>query len=165
MTAVDRRKLARKLATKTRDAFSFPRYAPGAWAACCYLLLVRGHSPREVEAIVRSKVMRWAGDASAHSYGRHTSADLRRYLDKNQGSDIDQQRFGVITGMVVDDWELHITKDVLHGNHWRETHCAARTAHAVAAGHARRIGLDSPILCRACVAALEKKTLDFIIKS
>jgi hypothetical protein len=70
------------LVDKTCDAYSFDRFA--SWSACVALLLRRGYSEREAEAILRSKWMRWAGDASDHAYGHITSADLGRFLDERR---------------------------------------------------------------------------------
>jgi len=77
----NRRELAKKIALMTEDAYSHDRYAFGAWEACAFMLLGRGHTAEGVEAILRSKHMRWAGDACSKKYGHVTSADLRRYLD------------------------------------------------------------------------------------
>lgn len=76
------RGLAQLITDKTRDAYSFERYAPGAWAARALLLLKRGLDAREVEAVLRSKHMRWARDLSDKS-SNYTSADLERYLVHN----------------------------------------------------------------------------------
>lgn len=72
---------AEALAEKTADAYSFDRFAN--WRSCARLLLARGYSEREAEAILRSKWMRWAGDmAEKTQYGNHTSIDLAHFLDK-----------------------------------------------------------------------------------
>lgn len=76
-----RRELARAIVERTQDAYSYDRYAPGAWEACCFMLLGRGYTDRNVEAIMRSKWTRWAGDASSNPYGRINSADLKRFMD------------------------------------------------------------------------------------
>lgn len=72
------------LAAATADAYSFDRYRD--WRACVALLLRRGYTERQAEAILRSKHMRWAADQSPNRYGRVTSADLARYLDKQKGN-------------------------------------------------------------------------------
>jgi hypothetical protein len=75
------RALAHFLAEKTDDAYSRERYGR-SWKACALLLLKRGFDEREVEAVLRSKWMRWAGDRSRKAAHRHyTSTDLARYLD------------------------------------------------------------------------------------
>jgi hypothetical protein len=71
------------LAERSSDAYSFDRY--DSWRACAALLLRRGHTEREAEAVLRSKHMRWAGDASNARYGRVTSADLARYIARYKG--------------------------------------------------------------------------------
>lgn len=71
---------AAALAERTSDAYSVPAYA--SWNACAATLLRRGFSTIESEAILRSKWMRWAADASTARYGRATSRDLDRFLDE-----------------------------------------------------------------------------------
>jgi hypothetical protein len=39
-----------------------------------------GYTGKQIEAVLRSKVMRWTGDRTGR-YGRITSGDLRRYLE------------------------------------------------------------------------------------
>jgi hypothetical protein len=74
------RAAAAALADKTADAYSFNSYA--SWTACAAMLLRRGYSAMEAEAILRSKWTRWAGDVSSHRYGHYTAADLAAYIDK-----------------------------------------------------------------------------------
>lgn len=64
----------------TSDAYSFDRYA--SWRACVAMLARRGYTYAETETILRSKWMRWAGDSSDKRYGRVTSRDLERWLDR-----------------------------------------------------------------------------------
>lgn len=75
-------KQALKLADKTRDAYSAARYGR-EWPKVAQLLLERGYTEREAEAIMRSKWMRWAADVSVDELARfgNTAADVRRYLD------------------------------------------------------------------------------------
>lgn len=68
----------RALAQRTLHAYSADRYR--SWQACVALLLRRGLSERQAEAILLSKWMRWAADNSSKRYGYATSADLRRFL-------------------------------------------------------------------------------------
>lgn len=75
------RLLAEEISKKTSDAYSFDRYAPGAWRACCFMLLQEGYTAENVEAIMRSKWTRWAADASKNAYGHITSGDLRRFME------------------------------------------------------------------------------------
>ena len=68
------------LAERTADAFSFDRYR--SWRGVCAMLLRRGFSEREAEAILRSKWTRWAADRSnAKSYGNASAADLASFID------------------------------------------------------------------------------------
>lgn len=71
-----------ELIEKTSGAYSFDRYGEDGWRACIRLMLRRGYNEREIEAILRSKWMRWAGDGAKKTrYGHHNSADLARFLD------------------------------------------------------------------------------------
>lgn len=72
------------VANKTRNAYSFDRYAN--WHACAVALARRGYDAREIEAILRSKHMRWAATRAedyGKRYGRVTSVDLNAYLDNS----------------------------------------------------------------------------------
>jgi len=70
-----------QLATDLSDAYSTDRYHNG-WSGCVRALRTRGYDDRVIEAIIRSKWTRWAGDASSKPYGRLTSTDLLKFLDK-----------------------------------------------------------------------------------
>jgi hypothetical protein len=72
---------AQRVADRTKDAWSVERYGALRWRACAKMLLARGFTEREAEAILRSKWTRWAADYSKHPYGYTTSADLSRYID------------------------------------------------------------------------------------
>lgn len=69
------------LAIKCEDAYSFDRYGFRAWRAACAMLRRRGHGDREVEAVMRSKFTRWAGDMGGKPYGRTSSKDLERFME------------------------------------------------------------------------------------
>lgn len=71
-----------QLAEQLETAYSTDRYR-GGWLSCVKMLRKRGYSDREIEAIIRSKHTRWAGDASSSRYGYVNSADLARYIDKH----------------------------------------------------------------------------------
>lgn len=79
MSARDR---AAALAERTSDAYSFDRYAN--WTACAAELLRMGYTEAQAEDILRSKIMRWAGDNSKNRYGRYTSRDMRRFIERNR---------------------------------------------------------------------------------
>jgi hypothetical protein len=70
-------------AEELADAYSTNRYK-GGWAASIRMLRGRGFNDRQIEAIIRSKWTRWAGDASGKAYGHVTSADLSRFLDSQK---------------------------------------------------------------------------------
>lgn len=70
---------AAALAERSKDAWSVKRYA--SWSAVAEALLRRGYTPIAAEAILRSKLTRWAADARAR-HGRASAADLLRYLDR-----------------------------------------------------------------------------------
>lgn len=70
---------AKEIADKSSDAYSSGRYV--SWYGCALSLLKRGYSDKEVEAILRSKWMRWAGDSSDKPFGRYTSGDIIRFID------------------------------------------------------------------------------------
>lgn len=51
------------VATRTNDAFSHDRYGEREWLECTkYLMIDRKLSDRQAEAVLRSKLMRWAAD-------------------------------------------------------------------------------------------------------
>ncbi len=76
---------AQALAERTSDAYSYDNYGYQGWLAATVMLLRRGYSERETEAILRSKWTRWAGDKASYRkswrYGRTNGADLARFLD------------------------------------------------------------------------------------
>lgn len=69
-----------QMAERLSDAYSTDRYRDG-WRATVRMLRGRGYSDREVEAIIRSKWTRWAGDHSNKAYGRITASDLAALID------------------------------------------------------------------------------------
>ena len=71
---------AKKLAERTKDAWSIRYYT--SWVGVAKALLQRGYTPIAAEAILRSKLTRWAADASAAPHGRVPVRDLLRYLDR-----------------------------------------------------------------------------------
>lgn len=70
---------AKKLAERTSEAYSSDRYA--SWQAVAALLLLRGYSEREAEAILRSKWTRWAADSSPAKYGKVPAKAVTKFLD------------------------------------------------------------------------------------
>ena len=75
----------RALAARTADAYSWDNYEGYRWTAAIAMLVRRGYTDREVEAIMRSKWTRWAADMASsrrsYRYGRTSSMDLARFLD------------------------------------------------------------------------------------
>lgn len=73
---------AEYIANQCADAYSFDRYS--SWTAVARVLLKRGWKPIEVEAFMRSKHTRWAGDVSGKDYGKCTGNDVLRYLENER---------------------------------------------------------------------------------
>lgn len=69
---------AEALAEKTSGAYSADAYG-NSWTATCAMLLRRGYTEREAEAILRSKWTRWARDMDSKYEGN--SKTLERFLD------------------------------------------------------------------------------------
>lgn len=69
-----------ELADKLQDAYSTSRYKDG-WLDCVRILRERGYDDFRVEFIIRSKITRWAADASYHTDGNVTGQDLLHYID------------------------------------------------------------------------------------
>lgn len=90
---------AKALAEKTADAFSFDNYR--LWPSVCAMLLRRGYSEQEAEAILRSKHMRWAHDTSGVRHGQTRAKHLAQYIDQQGASwkgDVEQlvrETFGI----------------------------------------------------------------------
>jgi len=69
----------KELAEKTSNAYSFDTYGMKAWTAAIRMMRRRGHTERNIEAVLRSKWTRWAADGRK---GRvPTSKDIERFLD------------------------------------------------------------------------------------
>lgn len=67
------------LAVWTLNAYSVKAYAN--WRDVAALLLRRGYTAAEAEAIMRSKWTRWASDASNVEYGKVPASAVADYLD------------------------------------------------------------------------------------
>lgn len=74
------RETVEQMAERLSDAFSTDRHR-GEWTASIRMLRQRGYSDQQVEAIIRSKWTRWAGDHSNKPYGRVTASDLAALID------------------------------------------------------------------------------------
>ena len=68
-----------KLAKQTSDAYSSESYT--SWTSCARLLASRGFNVWEAEAILRSKITRWARDMW-NKNSKPTSGALAAYLDQ-----------------------------------------------------------------------------------
>ena len=76
------RREAETLALLTTHAYSYDRYTSGGWQQAIFVLLEQGYTPREVEAIVRSKHARWAADQAPYRYGHVPGRVLVEYIEK-----------------------------------------------------------------------------------
>lgn len=80
--------LYNELAELTADAYSADRYGANEWAGIAMGLLETGYSPKETEVVLRSKWMRWAGDACLVSDNPEnpTAGDALAYVEANKNS-------------------------------------------------------------------------------
>jgi hypothetical protein len=95
------KKVAERIAARCEDAYSFGRYAPGEWVKAAAMLLGRGYTERQAEAVLRSKWARWAGDMAESEYGQHTARGLERFMDaggwKSRKSETEQDAIVELT--------------------------------------------------------------------
>jgi hypothetical protein len=73
---------AKYLAEKTSGSYSFDRYRN--WNAVVQMLINKGYTNDEIEAILMSKWTRWACDRDTRKgvrYGYHTSKALERFME------------------------------------------------------------------------------------
>lgn len=70
--------------TSMNDAYSGARYGSAQWRKAARMLAVKGFTAEEIEAILRSKLTRWAADEAGRSGddGSAKAADLIRYMEK-----------------------------------------------------------------------------------
>lgn len=73
------RLIARGIAAQCADAYSAGRYA--SWAGVAFALLSKGFTATQTEAIMRSKHMRWAADATPARWGRVPSIAIIQYIE------------------------------------------------------------------------------------
>ena len=76
---------AQELAERTEGAYSSGRYR--SWKAVARLLLKRGYTPEEAEAIMRSKWTRWAADYSDARDGCVPAKAVAEFLDSYKDPD------------------------------------------------------------------------------
>jgi hypothetical protein len=81
MTTAANQKPVAEFAEELADAYSTDRYRNG-WSASIKMMRRRGYTDAEINAVIRSKHTRWAGD-SVSKNDNVTSTDLARYLNKN----------------------------------------------------------------------------------
>lgn len=55
--------IAKEVAEKTKDAYSFDRYGKTAWLECAILFESWGLTAEEIEEQLRHKTMRWTADS------------------------------------------------------------------------------------------------------
>jgi hypothetical protein len=70
---------AEYIANQCADAYSADRYR--SWKSVAMALLKLGWKPIEVEAFMRSKHTRWAGDSSNNAYGTCSANDVLRHIE------------------------------------------------------------------------------------
>jgi hypothetical protein len=83
MTTQTAHQLAREIAERTTDAYSFDlSYSMTAWRGVTKFLLEQGYSAGAVECILRSKHTRWADDMQGRGLDGHrmTRARFERYF-------------------------------------------------------------------------------------
>lgn len=85
MTTTNRmtiRATAAMIASRCEDAYSADRYA--SWTGVAARLLRMGFNEAEVEAVMRSKITRWAADAEGKPYGHATVAAVENYIRNDE---------------------------------------------------------------------------------
>jgi hypothetical protein len=68
--------VADKIAARTHDAYSRPRFSDAGWLGVVQALLDQGATAAEAEWVLNSKHMRWAADSASRNYG----ATLKDFL-------------------------------------------------------------------------------------
>jgi hypothetical protein len=74
--------VATQIAQDTSDAYSADRYGSVEWTRAADELLRRGMTPAQVNAVLRSKHMRYAADESRDDPKNPTAADLVAFMDR-----------------------------------------------------------------------------------
>jgi hypothetical protein len=72
-----------------RGAYSFDSYGSDNWMDIIKWLLSQGYTPEETEQVLRSKLMRWAGDQSNAEYGNHSLEDFLSFNFAQERSEVD----------------------------------------------------------------------------
>ena len=81
-TAQSRRERAHAIAAKCADAYSATRYRN--WHEVARVLLRMGFNDAEVEAVMRSKITRWAADFSGRDSGQVPARVVRDYIEHDE---------------------------------------------------------------------------------
>ena len=68
----------------TADAYSRDRYTDAGWRGSIQKMARAGYSSRQIEAVLRSKHMRWAADNAGRN-GSTTAANFEAYWTKTYG--------------------------------------------------------------------------------
>jgi len=92
---------AEYIANQCADAYSADRYR--SWKSVAMALLKLGWKPIEVEAFMRSKHTRWAGDSSDNDYGKCSGNDVLRYLEA--GRNMPRGRQTELDELVAGTWD------------------------------------------------------------
>lgn len=77
-----RRERARLIAERCADAYSFDRY--NSWPEVARTLLAMGFTDAETEAVMRSKITRWAADSEGKPYGHATARAVAEYIRNDE---------------------------------------------------------------------------------
>jgi ribosomal protein L32 len=77
---------AAALAERLSDAYAFEIYGKSQWAACVKTLRAAGHDDLRIEAILRSKWVRWAADEAKPR--KATAKGLLEFLNSHRGYDL-----------------------------------------------------------------------------
>lgn len=77
-----RRERARVIAERCADAYSFDRY--NSWPEVARTLLAMGFTDAETEAVMRSKITRWAADWESKPYGHATAKAVAKFIRSDE---------------------------------------------------------------------------------
>lgn len=88
------------IADRTKDAYSYSAFGREEWLATAQALLNRGYTAEQVEAILRSKITRWARDAYADD-NEGKAIYVLQYLDKEPNATKDLFDRPIVTSRVV----------------------------------------------------------------
>ena len=93
--------IARQAALNTQDAYSYDRYGVNGWLASAKFMEKQGLTQPQIEAMLRSKYMRWAMDAAGD---QRKSSAFKNYVEasttrgwfnlKNEAAEMERQTFG-----------------------------------------------------------------------